>query len=121
MVDVSRGDIVTRGSLSFVVWVHGQGEIQAMPIVNGLVNYRRLSRMQLASAHLTGERVADGGLESLKCSRANYLHREDASFRSDGWDEAREIEEISFEDGRWHAPQPYTDNCFWVQRCKGAA
>lgn len=113
MVDVSRGDIVTRGGLSFVVWVHGQGEIQAMPIVSGMADYRRLVTMKRDSAVATGKRLT--AIDGLKSCREYYLHQADASLRPDGWDDARESDLVSFEDGRYHAPQPETPNCFWVQ------
>jgi hypothetical protein len=120
MADVSRGDIVTRDGLSFVVWEHGQGEIQAMPVDETGVNWRRVSRLSLDSVVNTGETLGFPEKQRLKSLRATHLQRESATIRPDGWDRFDDPDPVFFGGDRPKVSLYDSENCYWIPACKGA-
>ena len=116
MADVSRGDIVTRGGLSFVVWVHGQGETAAMPIKSGKVDHRKSVTFRISDVVNTGIRIPDDQITKLREIHADYVMSDHSA-----WDEAPEQGQEFFNDGRYHAPVYNSDDGYWVQRTRASA
>lgn len=112
MADVSRGDIVTRGGLSFVVWTHGQGEVIVMPIDfnSGKIDHRNLVTMQLSSVVPLGLTIPTDRMKELRENRAGYVMSDHSA-----WDDALEKDQEFFNDGRYHAAVWGSDGGYWVQ------
>jgi hypothetical protein len=109
---LSRGDIVMRGDLTFVVWTHGQGEIAAFPHCNGMVDCTRKVKLDQGGLAKVG-RLDNFELAELKEHAADAQTRMAKQHGAGQWEVIVPDYDDPLPDGRYRAEQE--TGCYWVQ------